>query len=167
MQGCVLTHYPERVQTVVAHEPPAVSLLPDAAKWWAFFDGIYDTYRKDGIPKAMHQFASRIAKEDRQLMERYMTKQANEYTMANVTYWMEHELRQYPRVELDLDALAAHARQLVLAGGRDAQDKLAYQPNKVLARQLGLDLVHLPGGHLGFMVYPAEFAKELMNALKD
>ena len=89
----------------------------------------------------MHPFASRIAKEDRQLMERYMTKQANEYTMANVTYWMEHELRQYPRVELDLDALAAHARQLVLAEGRDAQDKLAYQPNKVLARQLGLDLV--------------------------
>src|SRR5260370_9150269 len=49
----VLTQYPERVQTVVAHEPPVVLLLPDAAKWLAFFDGIYDTYRKDGVPKAM------------------------------------------------------------------------------------------------------------------
>src|SRR6266700_7402653 len=46
----VLTHSPEWVQTMVAHEPPVVFLLPDAAKWWAFFDGVYDTYRKDGIP---------------------------------------------------------------------------------------------------------------------
>lgn len=162
----VLIHAPKRLQTVVAHEPPVVSLLPDAAKWWAFFDGIYDTYRKDGIPKAMHQFASTIAgKGDHQLMERYMTKQANEYIMANAAYWMEHELRQYPRVELDLDALAAHVRQLMLAGGRDSQDQMTYQPNKVLARQLGLDIVDLPGGHLGFMAYPTEFATELMNAL--
>src|SRR5438876_9438198 len=43
----VLTHAPSRVQTVVAHEPPTVFLLPDAAKWLAFFDGVYETYRKD------------------------------------------------------------------------------------------------------------------------
>jgi len=53
----------------------------------------------------------------------------------------------------------------VLAGGRDAQDQLPYQPNKVLARQLGLDIVDFPGGHLGFVSSPAEFAKELMDAL--
>jgi len=34
----VFIHAPERVQTVVAHEPPVVNLLPDAAKWLAFFD---------------------------------------------------------------------------------------------------------------------------------
>jgi acetyltransferase/esterase len=164
----VLTHYPERVQTVVAHEPPVVLLLPDAAKWLAFFDGVYDTYREDGVPKAMHQFASGIVGSgDRQVIERSMAKQANEYTMKNAAYWMEHELRQYPRVELDLDAFAAHARQLVPACGRDSQDQMTYQPNKVLARQLGLDIVDLPGGHLGFMSSPTERAKELMKALKD
>jgi len=163
----VLTHSPDWVQMVVAHEPPVVFLLPDAAKWWAFFDGVYDTYRKDGVPKAMHQFASRVVGSgDRQVIERAMTKHANESTMANAAYWMEHELRQYPRVELDLDALAAHARQLVPACGRDSQeDQMTSQPNKVLARQLGLNLVELPGGHLGFMASPTEFAKELMNAL--
>ena len=56
----VLTRYPERVQMVVAHEPPVVSLLSDAAKWWAFFDRIYDSSRKNGIPKAMHQFVSMV-----------------------------------------------------------------------------------------------------------
>ncbi len=164
----VLAHYPEQVQTVVAHEPPAVLLLPDAAKWLAFFDGVYDTYQESGIPKAMHQFASRIVgSEDHQVIEHSMTKQANEYTMTNAAYWMEHELRQYPRFELDLDALAAHTRRLMLACGRDSQNQMTCQPNKVLARRLGLDIVDLPGGHLGFMFSPTEFAKELMNALKD
>jgi acetyltransferase/esterase len=164
----VLTHYPERIQTVVAHEPPAVCLLPDAAKWLAFFDGVYDTYRKDGIPKAMQQFASRIVGTgDQQVLERVRTQHADDYTMANTVYWMEHELRQYPRVELNLDALAAHASQLVLACGRDSQDQMTSQPNKVLAQQLGHALVDLPGGHQGFMSFPTEFAQELLNALKD
>jgi len=100
-------------------------------------------------------------------MERSMTKQANEYAMANAAYWMEHELRQYPRVELDLAALAVHTERIVLAGGRDSQDQLPYQPNRVLASALGLDIVNLPGGHLGFLSSPALFAKELKKALKD
>src|SRR5258708_21732046 len=32
----VLTHSPDWVQMVVAHEPPVVFLLPDAPKWCAF-----------------------------------------------------------------------------------------------------------------------------------
>jgi len=162
----VISHSPERVRTVVAHEPPAVSLLPDTAKWLAFFDGVYDTYREDGVPKAMHQFASgAFGSGDHQLMHHAMREHTNEYTLSNARYWMEHELRQYPRVELDLAALAANAERIVLAGGRDSRDQLPYQPNRVLARQLGREIVDLPGGHLGFVSHPAEFAKELMNAL--
>ncbi len=40
----VLTHYPEQVHTAVVHEPLAVNLLPEAAKWQAFFDEVYHTY---------------------------------------------------------------------------------------------------------------------------
>ncbi len=164
----VLIHSPERVQTVVSHEPPVVSLLPDAAQWLAFFDGVYATYQEAGVPKAMHQFASgAFGSVDHQVMEYALREHTNEYTLSNATYWMEHELRQYPRVELDLAALTAHAERIVLAGGRDAQDQLPYQPNKVLASALGRDIVNLPGGHLGFVSSPTEFAKELIDALKD
>lgn len=162
----VLIHSPEWVQTVVAHEPPAVNLLPDAATWLAFFNGIYDLSRKKGIPEAMHQFASGIVgSEDRQVIERALTTHANEHTMANAAYWLEHELRQYPRIELDLDALAVHARQLVLVCGRDSQNQMTSQPNRVLASRLGLPLVDLPGGHPGFLASPTEFARELVNVL--
>jgi len=164
----VITRSGKRVMTVVAHEAPAVKLLPNAAHWLAFFDGIYETYCKEGVPKAMHQFASgTVGSLDHQVIERAMREYADEYTLSNATYWMEHELRQYPRVELDLVALASCAERIVLAGGRDSHDQLPYQPNKVLARQLGLDIVNLPGGHLGFLSSPPEFAKELLNTLKD
>lgn len=164
----VISNHPEQVKTLVAHEPPVVKLLPDAARWLAFFDGVYNTYRTDGIPKAMQQFASTVlGSADHQQVERAMGEHTNEYAMANATYWMEHELRQYPRVELDLDALATHERQVVLAGGRNSQDQMTYQPNKILAQKLGLDLFDMPGGHLGFMTSPAEFARELIDTLKN
>src|SRR5438876_801316 len=164
----VISHFPERVQTVVAHEPPVVALLPDAAKWLAFFDGVYDTYRESGVPQAMHQFASgAFGSADYRLMERVMREHSNEYTLSNATYWMEHELRQYPRVELDLAALATNAERIVLAGGRDSQDQVAYQPNRVLASALGREIVDFPRGHLGFASSPAKFAQELMDALID
>lgn len=162
----VISRSVERAQTVIAHEPPAVSLLPDAAKWWAFFDGVYDTYQEAGLPKAMRQFASKmLGSVDHQVMEHALREHANESTQSNAQYWMEHELRQYPRVELDLDALKAAASRIVLAGGHDSQDKLPYQPNRVLARQLGCQIVDFPGGHLGFLSSPVSFAQTLLDAL--
>jgi len=116
----------------------------------------------------MHQFANgTLGNEDRKVLARNMKLHTNEQNLANARYWMEHELRQYPRVELELDALTSRAQQIVLVGGRDSQDQMTYQPGKVLAQKLGLDVVDLPGGHLGFIAYPAEFANELMVALKD
>ena len=76
-------------------------------------------------------------------------------------------MRQYPRVELDLAARAANAERVVLAGGCDSHNQLTYQPNRVLAQMWGSAIVDLLGGHLGFLSSPAEFAKELMNALTN
>jgi pimeloyl-ACP methyl ester carboxylesterase len=164
----VLSRYPERVDTVFAHEPLVVNLLPDAAKWIAFFDAVYDTYRQLGFGRAMHQFATEtLGSEDTKVLARNMNLHRNKQNLANATYWMEHELRQYPRAEPDLNSLTAHAGQIVLVGGRDSQDQMTYQPGKVLAQKLGLDIVSLPGGHLGFMTYPVKFANELMDILED
>jgi pimeloyl-ACP methyl ester carboxylesterase len=87
------------------------------------------------------------------------------YEAANNVYWFERELRQYPRVRLDIDTLAAHAEQLMLAGGRESTHDIAYQPNTVLAQRLDKTIVNLPGGHLGFLTHPTEFAHELLAAL--
>jgi len=161
----VLIHYPELVRTVVAHETPAVNLLPDAAKWLNFFEGVYAIYHTSGIPDAMQKFATIFLEADRETMGFAKEPSNGEYILTNTTYWMEHELRQCPRVELDVDALAAHADRLVLAGGRESRGHLPYLPNEVLAKNLGLDILELPGGHIGCVARHTEFATELMNAL--
>ncbi len=164
----LLSHSPELVRTAVAHEPPAVSLLPDAAAWQAFFDGVYDTYRTSGIPAAMRQFATAFSDADRRALHRQAMRPDNSpYREANAIYWMDHELRQYPRVDLDIDALAAHADRLVLAGGRKSRGGLAYRTSEALAAKLGFEILELPGGHFGCVTEPAAFASELLAALAD
>jgi pimeloyl-ACP methyl ester carboxylesterase len=89
----------------------------------------------------------------------------NEYTLANSTYWFEHELRQYPAVDLDLGALKAHADRIVLMAGRESRGYPTYEVNVELGKKLGRDLIELPGGHIGFLTQPAEFAREFVQAL--
>src|SRR5215470_1192229 len=43
---------PELVDTLVAHEPPAMNLLPDAAGWRTAFQQVYETYRREGAGPA-------------------------------------------------------------------------------------------------------------------
>jgi pimeloyl-ACP methyl ester carboxylesterase len=160
----LLTRRPDVVGTVVAHEPPAVRLLSDGERWVDFFDDVYDTYRRSGVDPALEQFAAGTGipqggpppPPDPTVCS---------FDAANNVYWFERELRQYPRVRLDVDRLAAHADQLMLAGGRESTQDVAYQPNTVLAERLDKPIVNLPGGHLGFITHPTEFARELLAAL--
>jgi len=89
----------------------------------------------------------------------------NEYTLANAIYWFEHELRQYPAVDLDLDALKANADRIVLMAGRESRGYPTYEVNVELGKKLGRNLIELPGGHIGHVSQPAEFAREFVQAL--
>ena len=44
-------------------------------------------------------------------------------TEDNMTFWMEHEFRQYPAYHPDLGALGAVAEKIVPTGGRDSREK--------------------------------------------
>jgi pimeloyl-ACP methyl ester carboxylesterase len=159
----VLSRHPSVVRTLVPHEPPAMRLLTDGQKWLDFFFGVYDLYRQSGIEPALEKFREQAFPEsDRQAMARVPK---SEYTLANATYWFEHELRQYPAVDLDLDALKAHADRIVLMAGRESRGYPTYEVNVELGKKLGRKLIELPGGHIGFNSQPAEFAREFVQAV--
>jgi pimeloyl-ACP methyl ester carboxylesterase len=159
----VLTRHPSVVRTLVPHEPPAMRLVADGQKWIAFFFEVYDLYRQSGIEPALKKFRERaFAESDRQAMTR---APKNEYVLANATYWFEHELRQYPAVELDIDALKAHADRIMLMAGRESRGYPTYEVNVELGKKLSRELIELPGGHAGFLTQPAEFAREILQAL--
>jgi acetyltransferase/esterase len=162
----VLTHHPAVVRTLVPFEPPAVRQLPDGQQWVDCFFAVYDRYRHSGIEPALKQFrAHAFAASDRQFMARPMDSKKGESLLANATYWFEHELRQYPAVNLDLDALQAHAERIVPVAGRASRGYPCYEVNVALGKKLGRDVMELPGGHVGYVTHPAEFARELLQAL--
>ena len=162
----VLAHHPSVVRTLVPFEPAAVRQLPDGQRWVDFFFEIYDLYREAGMPSALEKFREQaFAESDRQVMAGARDSKNSEYVLANATYWFEHELRQYPAVDLDLDALKAHADRIVPVAGRESRGHPCYEVNVELGKKLGRDVIELPGGHVGYVAQPAEFAHELVQAL--
>jgi pimeloyl-ACP methyl ester carboxylesterase len=162
----LLTRHASFVRTLIPFEPPAVRQLADGQKWLDFFSSTYDLYRQSGPQMALHKFREQaFAESDRQVMARTIDHNDRAQMVANATYWFEHELREYPAVNLDLDVLKARADRIVLAVGRKSRGYPAYEVNVELAKKLGKDLLELPGGHLGFVSEPAEFASELVETL--
>lgn len=143
------------------YEPAAVRQLPDGQKWMDFVDELYGLYRQAGVQPALARFREQMfAASDRELMANATGHNSSEHVLTNAAYWFEHELRQYASVTLDLDALTAHAEKIVPAAGRESRGYPAYEVAVQLGRQLGRDLLELPGGHAGFASQPGEFARE-------
>jgi hypothetical protein len=84
---------------------------------------------------------------------------------GNQEFWLEHEMRQYPRAAPDLAAMTAAAARLIVAGGRDSREHFPYQASVALAGRLGSDVVQFPGDHVGYAKYPIEFAARLAEVL--
>jgi pimeloyl-ACP methyl ester carboxylesterase len=162
----VLTRHPDTVGALVAFEPCAVRQLPEGQQWLDFFGQVYQLYRDSGVRPALDLFRERaFAASDRPVMARATERAIAEHGDANAVYWFEHELRQYPAVDLDIDALTEHAGRILLAVGRESYGYPCCEVNRELSRTVGRDMVELPGGHLGCVTHPAEFAIQLERAL--
>lgn len=156
----VLTNHPSVVATLVPFEPPVMRYLPDGHKWVDFFTEVYDLYYESGVEPAIARFRERtFPPSDVQVMAHAPRND------ANAAYWLEHELRQYPPVELDLDTLAGRTDRIVLAAGREGHGYPAHDVTAKLARELGSTMITLPGGHAGCVAHPAEFARDLVHGL--
>ncbi|MFC5824161.1 alpha/beta fold hydrolase [Nonomuraea insulae] len=164
----VLIRHPAVVGTLVAFEPPTVRLLSDGHTWVDFFHEVYDLYHRSGVEPALQQFREKtFAVSDRAAMARAMDLNAGDQMLANLAYWFEHELRQYPTTILKLDPLRTYADRIVLAAGRDSHGYPCREATIELGKQLGRQVIDFPGGHVGCMSQPADFAGELMRALID
>jgi pimeloyl-ACP methyl ester carboxylesterase len=155
----LFAQHSELVRTLVAHEPPAVTLLPDGdgEQMMAAMEPIYHEFRNAGAQAVMRTLeATRVP-------DGIGTEPSDP---AKLTFWMENEMRQYPRTKIDIELLKEKVDQLLLVGGRDGKNLMPYQPNLVLAKRTGSEVIDLPGGHLGYKTQPKEFAEELLMALE-
>ena len=169
----LVTRHPDLVSTAVVHEPPILELLDDPDAWVARFAGIFATYQTAGLWPAMAQFVQAVGlpggppapPADAGVDPEIAAMPAR--TEDNMTFWMEHEFRQYPAYHPDLDALAAVAEKIVPAGGRDSREQgnMPFLPVVRLAGRLGRDIAEFPGGHVGYAEHPGDFATQLGRLL--
>ena len=167
----LLERHPDRVRTLVAHEPPLTGLLPDAASWTDFHARLYDTYVRSGPDAARDIFKARMGLDGQNRPPKGAELPPDQLAellgrlRRNQVLWFEHEMRSYPEYTPDVAALRRVSHRLILAGGEDSREHVPYRPNVVIAEQLGMRVRHLPGGHLGYVTHPVEFAKGLMDLL--
>ncbi|MEV0529660.1 alpha/beta hydrolase [Streptomyces sp. NPDC050439] len=175
----LLTARSERVQRVVAHEPPTVTVLPDASTHLALVARVQEVFRTQGLMPAMNVFAAGLKKDtgtgagtDRvePKAEVELPSQAAaraEQTMANLPYFVGRIVPSFMPYTPDLPRLAELSDQLVLAAGQDSRGELAYRPAALMAERLGTELLHFPGGHTGLTTHPVQFGELLRRAFRD
>ncbi|MEU4878035.1 alpha/beta hydrolase [Streptomyces sp. NPDC021608] len=169
----LLTTHPERVQRVVAHEPPVVEVLPDALEHRKLIARVQDTLHTEGLMPAMTVFAAGLQKDgdtSAPKAELKLPPQAAaraERTMANLPYFVGRIVPSFMSYAPDTHKLEALSDRLVLACGQDSRGELPYRAAAFLAERLSKELQHFPGGHTGLTTHPAEFGKLLLNAFRS
>lgn len=168
----LLTVRPQRIERLVAHEPPVVEVLPDAPEHRAFLARVRATLHTEGLMPAIAVFAAGLRKggdDSGPKAEVKLPPQAAERverTMANLPYFVGRIVPSFMSYAPDVDRLEEVSNRLVLACGQDSRGELPYRPAAFLAERLGTGLEHFPGGHTGLSTHPAEFGEFLRKALR-
>ncbi|WP_327043761.1 alpha/beta hydrolase [Microbispora sp. NBC_01189] len=168
----LLTTHPERIERVVAHEPPVVEVLPDAAEHRALLARVRDTFHREGLMPAAAVFAAGLrrpadAPKAAELPPELPPEAAArvQRTMADMPYFLGRIVPSFMAYTPDVDRLRALSDRLILAAGADSMGELPYRPAAFLAERFGTPLVHFPGGHTGLSTHPAEFGERLRKVL--
>lgn len=171
--------HPEDLRVVVAHEPPACPVLPDAEVLVAACHDVLTSYRRAGSGLGMAKFIALVV-EQGPLAPDYLDRpdpdpaafglptdddgRRDDPLMANMA--------TIPVWGPDLDALRSASCRVVLAVGEDSGEVLAARAPRAIAAALGTAAVTFPGDHMGFAGgeagqtgRPAEFAATLRDVL--
>lgn len=159
----LVTRHPGRVRTLIAHEPPLLELLPDAAEQRAATEAIIETFHRDGVAAAWLRFMTNAGFD--------MTDDAgpqyepSEQDLVDSARFFAHELRHTTEYLPDVRALTA--ARVVVGIGVESTGLVTYRTSVALADRLGSDPAEFPGDHGGFVGQPEPFADAVRKVLSD
>src|SRR6202008_3538618 len=179
--------HPKHLDGLLAHEPPVIGLLPDAATYRALFDEIGEITSREGPWAGYVRFVTTIDRPDsparvRNRPGRRVTALAaragvrlaahgpralreTARFLGHSPYLMTRGVAPLLAFEPDLSALATGGVPIVIGTGARSR---AYCPGRggaVVAERLGVPLIGFPGGHIGYVEEPDAFAATLREAL--
>ncbi len=167
----LVARHPEQVRTLVAHEPPAMTLLPEADQARAFSREMHDLYRREGTAAAIQKFMtgsgidagsnrSGPPSEPSPEMQEMMAR-----IWSNWDFFFAHLIVPWTEYVPDVAAVRAASTRTLVAGGSASRGQMAYRAAAALAELMGTDLVEFPGDHGGYVGEPGAFADRLDQVL--
>ena len=172
----LVTRHPEDVRTLVAHEPPLATVLPDREEVLAVSEDIHHTYERDGLGPAMAKFIAFTSLRGPTPPD-FPHHARNPADVGLPTE--DDGSRDHPllgphmvwvtRYEPDYDSLRAASTRIVIAGGAESDGTFPYRAAVAVARRLGTEAVIFPSHHGGFHEQgaPDAFAATLHRVLTD
>jgi pimeloyl-ACP methyl ester carboxylesterase len=169
----------EQVRTLVAHEPPLATMLPDRQALTTAIEDMHRTYQRDGLGPAMAKFIILVGF-DGELPEDYRYPPVDpaqfglpvEDDGSRDDALLGQNLRSCTGYQPDLDALRAAGTRIVLARGEASGQTMAARGADAVAEAIGAELVRFPGDHGGFLGgeygmqgEPEAFAQRLREVL--
>jgi len=151
--------YPDDVRTLVAHEPPLASILPDREGAMAVTKAIGDTYQRSGFGPGMAQFIVAVSHQGPMTTE-FAAQPAPDPAMFGMPAeddgnrtdpLLFQNIVTCTHYEPDFDALRAAPTRIVLAAGVESEGQMAYRGAGAAAERLGIEPTPFPSDHGGFL----------------
>ncbi len=155
----LVAKHPEQVRTLVAHEPPLASILPDREGAMAATRAISDTYQRSGFGPAMAQFIVAVSHKGPMTLE-FAAQPAPDPAMfglpggddgTRTDPLLGQNIVTCTHYEPDFAALPAASTRIVLAAGVESEGTMAHRSAEAVAARLGTEAVRFPSNHGGFL----------------
>ncbi|MEV6282696.1 alpha/beta hydrolase [Kribbella sp. NPDC051770] len=158
--------HPEQVAAVIAHEPPIVGLLDDAARVHAETDEMCATYLAGDVLGAWRMFMDQANLQvPDELLEQWFGGEREPQAVADERFWFTHELRASTHWMPEIAVL--RSRNVVIGLGEESGGQLCDRTCHRLGQELGVEPMVFPGDHTGFAEQPEAFAKILRDVLRE
>ena len=151
--------HPEQVLTLVAHEPPLASILPDHEGALAACRAVHDTYQRSGFGAGMAQFIVAVSHKGpfgpdyagQPAPDPAMFGMSTEDDGTRTDPLLGQNIISCTHYEPDFDGLRAASTRIVLAAGAESEAQMAYRGAFAVAERLATTPVSFPSNHAGFL----------------
>lgn len=159
-------NHPDSVSTVIAHEPPLLTLLDDRAEQFRLSEELRATYLAgDRIGAWKQFFAQANIFMPPEAFEVVFGGERNAQAVADEQFWFAHELGESVGWQPELDTLRDGPIHIVVGIGEDSTGQLCDRTSTALASALSVTPSRFPGAHTGFADNPAAFEPALRAVL--
>ena len=155
----LVARHPEDVRTLVAHEPPLASVLPDRENAMAAARAINETYERSGWGAGMAHFIAVVSHKG-PFPDGYAEQPAPDPAMfgmpagddgSRTDPMLGSNMITCTHYEPDFDALRAASTRIVIAAGAESDGEMACRGAFAVAQRLGTEPVIFPSNHAGFL----------------